>query len=121
MDILSLLDCLADLHAQQAAIRAAQAVALPVRLRERLAEVEARFAPELAAVAAELALVERQVKEAVLKYGASVQGTRLHAVYMPGRALWNDEMLAGYAVEHPAVLACRREGKPSVTLRKVEG
>ncbi len=117
-DILTLLECLADLHAQQAAIRAAQAVALPVRLRERLAAVEARFAPELAAVAAELALVERQVKDAVLRHGASVTGKTLQAVYMPGRRLWDDAMLAGFALAHPAVLACRREGPPWVSVRR---
>lgn len=120
-DVLSLLEVLADLHAQQAAIRAAQAVALPVRLREHLAAVEARFAPELAAVAAELALVQHQVREAVLAHGASVRGKTLHAVYMAGRAVWDDAMLAGYALEHPALLACRRQGPAWVTLRPVEG
>ncbi len=119
-DILTLLEVLADLHAQQAAIRAAQAVALPVRLRERLAEVEARFAPELAAVARELALVERQVKDAVLAHGQSVKGARLQAVYIHGRPSWNDDLLAGYAVAgHTEIWAFRTLGKPSVTLRQV--
>lgn len=64
-DILGRLEMLADLHAQQRAIRQAQAVALPARVRAQLAAVEARFAPELATVAAELALVEQQVRAAV--------------------------------------------------------
>lgn len=119
-DVLSLLEVLADLQAQQAAIRAAQAVALPAHARRQLAAVEARFAPELAAVAAELALVESQVKAAVLAHGASVRGQRLHAVYVSGKAHWDDRALHGYAVEHPAVLACRSEGRPSVTLRRVQ-
>lgn len=119
MDILGLLEMLADLQAQQRALRQAQAVALPARLRQMLAALEARFAPELDAVAAQVALLESQVKAAVLAHGASVKGARLHAIFLAGRVTWNDAMLAGYAVEHPAVLQCRSEGTPSVTLRRV--
>lgn len=119
-DVLSLLEMLADLHAQHAAIRQAQAVALPARVRQALAAVEARFAPELAAVASELALVEHQVKAAVLAHGASVRGRRLQAVYVHGRPHWNDDLLAGYAVAgHTEIWAFRTLGPPSVTLRTV--
>jgi hypothetical protein len=114
-----MLEALADLHAQQAAIRQAQAVALPAHVRLELAAVEARFAPELAAVASELALVESQVRSAVLKHGQSVRGHRFHAVYVPGKAHWDSDMLAGYALSHAEILLCCEMGKPSVTLRKV--
>lgn len=118
-DILTMLEALADLHAQQLAIRQAQAVALPARVRAQLAAVEARFAPELDAVAAELALVEQQVKAAVLEHGASVKGARLHAIYVSGKPSWDDHALLGYALIHDEILTCRSVGKPSVTLRRV--
>ena len=118
-DILNMLETLADLLAQQAAIRAAQAVALPARVRAQLAAVEARFAPELAAVASELALVEAQVKAAVLAHGQSVKGARLHAIFLAGRVLWNTDKLEGFAAVYPEVLSLRSQGKPSVSLRKV--
>lgn len=119
MDILNMLDMLADLHAQQRAIRQAQAVALPARVQQHLAAVEARFAPELAAIGAELALVEQQVKAAVLAHGASVKGARLHAIFVTGKAHWDTAMLAGHALSHPEVLLCCEQGTPSVTIRKV--
>jgi hypothetical protein len=118
-DVLSLLEMLADLLAQQLAIRQAQAVALPARVQQQLAAVEARFAPELAAVAAELALVEQQVRAAVLEHGASVKGARVHAIFLAGRVTWNTDKLEGFAAIHPAVLSLRSVGKPSVTIRKV--
>jgi hypothetical protein len=118
-DILSMLEALADLQAQQLAIRQAQAVALPARVRQQLAAVEARFAPELAAVGAELALVEQQVKAAVLAHGQSVKGARLHAIFLAGRVTWNTDKLEGFAAIHPEVLSLRSAGKPSVTIRTV--
>jgi hypothetical protein len=118
-DILGLLEVLADLHAQQRAIRQAQAVALPARVRSQLAAVEARFAPELAAVASEVALVEQQVKAAVIAHGQSVKGSRLHAIFLAGRVLWNTDKLEGFAAVYPEVLSLRSVGKPSVTIRKV--
>jgi hypothetical protein len=119
MDILTMLEALADLQAQQAAIRQAQAVALPAHVRLELAAVEARFAPELQAVGAELALVEAQVKAAVIQHGQSVKGSRLHAIFLAGRVTWKTDKLEGFAAIHPEVLSLRSVGQPSVTLRPV--
>ena len=119
MDILTLLHTLATLYTQQAALRAQEHAALPATLRARLAQVQARFAPQHAGLARDVALVESQVKAAVLAHGQSVKGERLHAVYVRGKTHWDTAMLGGYALHHPEVLRCSEPGKPSVTLRKV--
>jgi hypothetical protein len=118
-DILTLLATLATLHAQQTELAAQEAAALPAAVRQRLAANAARFAPARAGIARDITLIEAQVKEAVLAHGASVKGERLQAVYVRGKAHWNDDALCGYAVTHAEIVAFRRVGKPSVTLRTV--
>ena len=118
-DILTLLATLAALRDQQAALLDAQDAAIPAPVRRQLRTIAKRFAPELEGLARDLELVEGQVKAAVLQHGASVKGQDLHAVYVSGKAHWNDDALAGYAATHAEIVAFRSEGKPSVTLRPV--
>jgi hypothetical protein len=119
-DILTLLHTLATLRDQQAELAAHEAAALPAAVRRRLAANAARFAPAHAGIARDLALIEGQVKAAVLAHGASVKGERLQAVYVSGKASWDDRALQGFATFHPAILVFRTVGKPSVTLRPVK-
>ena len=117
--MLTLLATLADLRAQQTALAAHEAAALPAAVRQRLAATAARFAPAHAGIARDIALIETQVKAAVLAHGASVKGERLHAVYVSGKASWDDHALLGYAATHQELLQFRTVGKPTVSLRPV--
>jgi len=119
-DVLTMLDTLADLREQQTALAATEAAALPARVRQRLAENAARFAPVRQGLARDITLLETQVKNAVLKHGASVKGARLQAVYVAGRPHWDDRALLGYALCHAEIVAFRGLGLPSVTLRPVK-
>jgi hypothetical protein len=121
MDILSQLNELAALQAQQSALQAAERQALPTYLRQRLDKIAARFAPEHQECARAITHVTREVKAAVLAHGASVKGEKLHAVYVPGHWLCDTHALAGYALDHPEVLLCGAVSEPSVTLRQVGG
>lgn len=120
-DILTMLNELAALQAQQLALQAAERQALPTYLRQRLEKITARFAPEHQECTRAITHVTREVHAAVLALGASVKGATLHAVYVPGRALWDAKALTGYAVEHPEILGLREIGLPSVTIRAVQG
>lgn len=119
MDILTMLAELADLQDEQAALLAAQADAIPHKLRTELTRIAKRFAPDVEKIRTELELLTLQLKAAVIEHGASVKGERLQAVYVSGKAAWNNDALIGYAVTHAEILAFRREGKPSVSLRRV--
>ena len=51
--------------------------------------------------------------------GDPFQGQAYQAVYNHGRGFWNDDSLIGYSAAHPEVLAFRKQGAPSVSIRKV--
>lgn len=40
------------------------------------------------------------------------------AVWSKGRVTWDGKGLGGYMVAHPEIEAFRREGKPSVSIRR---
>ena len=56
----------------------------------------------------------------VFTIGATVKANGLMAVYNKGRVSWDSKLLDGYAVAHPEILAARKEGDPSVTIRTVK-
>jgi hypothetical protein len=119
-DILTQLTQLAALQQEHAALLQRQQTALPAYLKVRLAKIDAAYSPALTTLTAQIALATQQVKAAVIDHGASVKGKELHAVYVPGRLLWDNDMLAGYAVNAPEVLLCCTLGAPSVTVRAVK-
>jgi len=119
-DIFAMLAHLADLQAQHAAVLQARATALPQYLKVRLDKIDAEYAPKLDALTATMHHTEHHLKAAVLAHGKSVKGEKLQAVYMAGRETWDGKALAGYAVEHQAILAFRSVGAPSVSLRQVK-
>jgi hypothetical protein len=61
-----------------------------------------------------------EIKQEVTRYGASVKGTHLYAVYARGRVTWDTKGLDRYAVEHPEVMHFRKQGQPTVSLRAVD-
>jgi hypothetical protein len=134
-DLLTLLDQLQDLYDRQSlpraghgacpgpragdALRTAQQAALPPAMRARLAANEARFGAQRQILEREAAYLVAEIKAAVVQHGASVKGATLHAVYVQGKAHWDDRALQGYAAAgHEELLAFRSTGKPSVSIRK---
>ena len=63
--------------------------------------------------------MKKAIGEEVLANGAPVKGSVLQAIINKGRVSWDGKLLEGYAVAHPDVLPCRKEGEPTVTIRKV--
>jgi hypothetical protein len=56
----------------------------------------------------------------VLKNGATVRGSYLMAVWSKGRVSWDDKGLSNYAQAHPDLLQYRKQGDPSISIRKSE-
>jgi len=65
----------------------------------------------------EIAQTEAAVKAAVLATGASAVGTQLQATITAPRITWDTKGMAAYSALHPDVLAYRKVGEPSVTIR----
>jgi hypothetical protein len=125
LDVAGMLDRLSDLYAQQEALEAEkQALILktvPPEVKARLDDIEAEFAGKAQAASANIEELEASIKTATLAHGESVRGAGFQAVWNKGRLTWDSKGLNAYADEHPEVLQYRKEGEPSVTIRKATG
>jgi len=63
--------------------------------------------------------LEVEIKADVVANGASVKASHLHAVYSKGRVTWDGKKLDGMMSLIPQLMDARKEGDPSVTIRKV--
>lgn len=121
-DIASKLNQLADLHAQKDSLASAKQAlidkALPPEAKARLAEIEAEFENKDEAADANIATLEATIKAEVLAGAESVKGAHYQAVWNKGRQSWDDKGLTAYAESHPEVMQFRKQGEPSVTIRK---
>ncbi len=91
---------------------------IPIEVKEKLNEIDAEFSPRLEAIAAERAQLEAEIRNDVMISGESAAGDVYRASYVKGRVSWNTEALDGYALTHPEINICRKEGAPSVRIVK---
>jgi len=123
-NIQNMLDALAEYQAQRDMLRIAwdeqRAALIPPEVVAALADMEAEYHGQTEAVDANIAALTEAVKAAVVAHGATVKGANMQAVYMQGRASWDAKGLEGYAAARPEVLAFRKQGAPSVSLRGVK-
>ena len=119
------LDQLAELHRQMEALQKDKQKlidqVLPPEVKARLDEIEAEFSQKGEAAQASIETLEKEIKAEVLSQGESVRGAVFQAVWNKGRQSWDSKGLASYADSHPDVLQFRKEGDPSVTIRRVSG
>lgn len=124
MDIKEMLDQLAALRVQyDAATRELDTTVATIytpEIKALVKAVEAEFADRTRVMNVDIAVLEDQIKRAVITHGATVKGAALSAVYAKGRVSWDNKALEGYAVAHPELLAFRSEGAPSVSIRGVK-
>jgi len=87
-------------------------------IKAKIAEIESEFNGKGEAVSEKIAALESEIKEAVKLNGATVKGQFLQAVFTKGRVTWDSKSLDGYLKAHPELADFRKEGEPSVSLRK---
>lgn len=92
---------------------------IPPEIRERLAEVAAKYEPLISAVQVQIAQLEEQAKLAVLEAGETVKGGALQAVWVKGRVTWDTKKLDGLTIVLPELNQARKVGEPTVTIRKI--
>ena len=95
--------------------------AILATIRDQLDAVDAAFAEQIQTAGAESAQAEQDVRELVLSLGRSVSAGGIKATYRSPPVIWDGERLSAYAEAHPEVLAFRKTGKPSVSLRFSDG
>jgi phage host-nuclease inhibitor protein Gam len=123
MEIKEMLDTLAEYQAQRDVMmldkqEMVDSVLTP-EIKAKIADIEAEFSDKAAGVTENISKMEAEVKQAVLDNGSSVKGNALQAVFTKGRVSWDTKSLDGYVVAHPELLPFRKEGEPSVSIRKV--
>ena len=118
-----LLDQLAELYAQRdlASLEKQRLIdnILTQEIKAQIADIEAEFSGKNETVNDAIANLEAQIKEEVKQSGSSVKGQFIHAVFTKGRVSWDAKALDGYAKAHPEIAEYRKEGEPSVSLRKI--
>lgn len=123
MNAKEILEQLTELYAQKDLLNIAKDeardAAIPEEVEAALADIDAEFSPKLDAVAEKIESLEAQAKAAVLAEGATVKGGALQAVYSKGRITWDGKKLEGMASLLPQLADARKEGEPSVSIRKV--
>ena len=117
------LDVLADYQSQRDLImlekqKLIDSILTP-EIKQQIADIELEFSGKAGTVTEKAAALEMEIKEAVKETGATVKSAYLQAVYMKGRISWDTKAMDGYAVDHPEILFMRKEGDPSVSMRKV--
>ena len=123
MNITEKLDQLADMQAHADVIRLhfndLRAKILTPEIKQQLDDLDAEMNTALDTLNGGITTLTAEIKDDVLKSGATVKGASLMAVWNKGRVSWDTKSLDGYMVVHPEMTAFRKEGEPSVTIRKV--
>ena len=123
MDTKEMLDRLAEYQAQRTIAELdRQALidsVLAPEIKAKLADIDAEFADKVGAVDQNINDLTAQVKQAVISEGQTVKGNYLQAVYMKGRVSWDTKTLEGLAIVMPKLLDAKKEGDPSVSIRRV--
>jgi hypothetical protein len=89
------------------------------QIETRKLEIEAEFGGKLDDLKANVDKLTTAIKLAVIAEGKTVKAQFYQAVYVKGRITWNTDMLDGMIVAFPDLAKARKEGQPSVTLRKL--
>ena len=88
-------------------------------IKQQVADIEIEFAGKAETVNEKIADLTAMIKTQVLEGGATVKGQFLQAVWSKGRSKWDTKGLSGYGKVHPEIMSFYKQGKPSVSIRKV--
>lgn len=88
-------------------------------VQDQLDDLELELAPMKIELSEKIGGLEFAIKADVLNGGITVKGNSFMCVWSKGRVSWDTKALDGYAAGHPEIAQFRKEGDPSVSIRKV--
>ena len=91
---------------------------IPPEIKVALNKIDVEFNERQAEVGKQISELTDEIKQDVLNIGETVKGTYKMAVWNKARVTWDNKGLEGFMVAHPEIVAFRKEGEPSVTIRK---
>lgn len=92
---------------------------VPPEIKMALDKIDAEFNDKQMMVGKEIDEITTEIKYDVVNLGTTVKGAFLMAVYNKARVTWDNKGLEGYMVANPEIVAFRKEGEPTVTIRKI--
>jgi hypothetical protein len=92
---------------------------IPPEVKARIEEIEAEFGGKREVVDEKIIELENEIKDEVLRNGASAKGNFLRVVYHTGRVTWDTKSLDAYARARPEILEFRKQGEPFISIQKV--
>mgnify|MGYP000863146171 CR=1 FL=1 len=87
---------------------------------EIMAQVESirtKYKDTKEAVSFELGVLEQEIKADALSRKCTIKSKNVMAVWNKGRVSWDSKLLEGMAKLEPKLLAARKEGEPTVSIR----
>ena len=88
-------------------------------IASRKTEIEIEFGGKANDADENIKKLEAEIKAEVKDGKKSVKGNFFHAIYMSGRITWNTDKMEAWLVDHPFLKDARKEGEPSITLRRI--
>jgi 5-methylcytosine-specific restriction endonuclease McrA len=92
---------------------------LSPEIKSKLDAIELEFSALIHSVEENIQITKERIKPSVLQFESTVKGMGLQVVYYKGRVSWDGKSLDSYAMSHPEILQFRRQGKPSVSFRRI--
>lgn len=124
MTLAEKLDKLADLESgrEVLTLRKKQEIdqAVPLEILEKLNAIDNKYEAEDAKLLEEMQALETEIRAEVLARGETAKGSFLMATWNKGRISWDGKKLDGMMALIPQLKEARKEGAPTVNLRRVE-
>lgn len=79
--------------------------------------IRAKYKDTKEAMTFEIGVLEQEIKESVLEMKETIKSKNVMAVWNKGRTSWDGKLLEGMAKLEPKLLAARKEGEPTVSIR----
>ncbi len=92
---------------------------LTPEIKQQLADIEAEFGEQVETLQTRMSALADEIKAEVAQFGRTIKGNHHQFVWSKPRVSWDTKALDGYATAHPEILQFRKEGNPSVSVRKV--
>ena len=90
---------------------------LTPEILDQVENIRAKYKDTKEAVSFELGVLEQEIKESVLTMKETIKSKNVMAVWNKGRVTWDSKLLEGMAKLEPKLLAARKEGEPTVSIR----
>ena len=91
---------------------------IPDDIKQKIKEINEEFDFSVSEFEKVAESLREEIKKEVLAQKQTLRGKNHMAVYMRPRVSWNDEFLEGLAVVVPEIMHARKEGSPSIQIRK---